>query len=755
MVDVSTDALPYASAGSRRFVLALFSAAIFLSAALLFWVEPLFSKMVLPVLGGTSSVWSVAMVVFQGLMLAGYVYAHLLTRYLNIRHALLVHVLVLATATLSLPIGIASGFQSPPLDGPSLWLVGLFLASIGLPFFALAANAPLLQAWFARSNTQNAYLLYRASNLGSFLVLLAYPVLIERFIGLADQSRLWSGFYLVLIVAILASGAMAMRLPAAPAPAHTHSIAADTSWRSRLSWVALGFIPSGLLIAVTAHIATDVASGPFIWIIPLALYLLTYVFAFSDNPALSAKTMLALQPFTTAMLVILFFWRVQIGWGLSLTGHLAAFFVAAMVCQSELYRRRPAQEQLTQFYAWMSLGGVLGGIFAALIAPRLFSTVLEYPLLVLASLLIRPNVWQTPRAIWVRDLALVAGVGLIFAAASMLLASATAIFVVAVMTMAPVMAFQGGRPARLVGFAALLLAATHLYDPTESVVARMRSFYGVYKVVDLPPGKYRALFHGTIVHGAEQIRGDDGKPFRGRPQPLTYYYIGGPFDEGIQAVRASAGGTLARVALVGQGVGSLTCERKPGEAWTIYELDPLVAAIARDPSLFRFMTVCAPDTEVVLGDGRLTLRAAKPGIDLLLLDTFSSDAVPLHMLTREAFALYKSRLGPHGVILMNISNRNMQLRDAVAASAAANGMVTAVKRDHRQVDSAHDLRFLSEIALVARSEADLQSLKLGPDWRAVRPSAGTKVWTDDYSNVLDAILANMRQPALPAKNPGR
>jgi hypothetical protein len=283
----------------------------------------------------------------------------------------------------------------------------------------------------------------------------------------------------------------------------------------------------------------------------------------------------------------------------------------------------------------------------------------------------------------------------------------------------------------------------------------MRSFYGVYKVVDLPPGKYRALFHGTIVHGAEQIRGDDGKPFRGRPQPLTYYYIGGPFDQGIQAVRARAGGMLARVALVGQGVGSLTCERKPGEAWTIYELDPMVAAIARDPSLFRFMTVCAPDTEVVLGDGRLTLRSAKPGMDLLLLDTFSSDAVPLHMLTREAFALYKSRLGPHGVILMNISNRNMQLRDAVAASAAANGMVTAVKRDHRQLDSAHDLRFQSEIVLVAQSEADLQGLKLGPDWPAVRPSAGTKVWTDDYSNVLDAILANMRQPALPAKNPSR
>jgi hypothetical protein len=226
----------------------------------------------------------------------------------------------------------------------------------------------------------------------------------------------------------------------------------------RLSWAALGFIPSGLLIAVTAHIATDVASGPFIWIIPLALYLLTYVFAFSDQPLLRTKTMLALQPVTTAMLVILFFWRAQVGWEISLAGHLAAFFVAAMVCQNELYRRRPAQQDLTQFYAWMSLGGVLGGIFAALIAPHLFSTVVEYPLLVLASLLVRPNVWQTSRGIWIRDLALVACVGTVFAAVSALAPSSTGIFVVAVMTAAPVMAFQGARPARLVGLAALLLA---------------------------------------------------------------------------------------------------------------------------------------------------------------------------------------------------------------------------------------------------------------------------------------------------------
>jgi hypothetical protein len=342
---------------------------------------------------------------------------------------------------------------------------------------------------------------------------------------------------------------------------------------------------------------------------------------------------------------------------------------------------------------------------------------------------------------------------MVFAATSALAASSTGIFVVAVMTAAPVMAFQGARPARLVGLAALLLAAAHFYNPTETVVARMRSFYGVYKVVDLPPGKFRALFHGTIVHGGEQIRDDAGKPYKGRPQPLTYYYIGGPFDLGIQAVRARAGGTLGRVAVVGLGVGSMACEKKPGEAWTFYELDPMIDAIAHDASLFRFMPACAPDAKIVLGDGRLTLATAKPGLDLLLLDTFSSDAVPLHMLTREAFALYKSRLGPHGVLLINISNRNMELANAVAASAAANGMVTALDLDRKIQGASRDtMRFQSEIALVAQSPDDLQALQLGPDWHPVRPSPDVRVWTDDYSNVLDAILAHRHSvPSAPAK----
>ncbi|HEX4025998.1 MAG TPA: fused MFS/spermidine synthase [Rhizomicrobium sp.] len=744
MTSSSAHVIPHnPSVAPRRFALLAFPAAIFLSASLLFWVEPLFSKMVLPVLGGSSAVWSVAMVVFQGLMLAGYLYAHILTRYVTIRHAVLIHAIVLAVAALSLPISLASGFHTPPQDGLSLWLAALFLASIGLPFFALAANAPLLQAWFARGNSENAYLLYRASNLGSVLVLLAYPFLIEPSIGLAAQSRLWSIGYVVLVFAITASGAIALRTPALENLKPADLARAAIRWRDRLQWAALGFVPSGLLIAVTAHITTDVASGPYIWILPLALYLLTFVFAFSDRPLLSARAMLALQPFTTALLVILFLWGSKLNWILSLGGHLGAFFVAAMVCHTQLYRRRPAPQALTQFYAWLSLGGVLGGIFAALIAPAIFNAILEYPLLVFAALLVRPDIRKTGRAAWLQDLFFVAVLTGGLAAAAWM-ASTIAIYIVGIMALAAVMAFQGGAPARLLALAALLFAATSFYDPIEHVVLRARSFYAAYKVADLPSGKFRVLYHGTTAHGGERIRDDQGRPVATRPERLTYYYNGGPFDDGIQAVRKHAGGRFNRVAVIGLGVGALSCASQPGEAWTFYELDPMDAVIARDRSLFRSMSLCAPGAPVVIGDGRLTLHQARAGFDLLVLDVFSSDSVPLHMLTREAFALYESKLTPHGVIAVNVSNKNMELANAVAASAAANGMITAVNLDRHRNESTVTLHYPAEIALVARSADDMKALKLSPDWHIVHPAAETPVWTDDYSNVLSAILLKMR-----------
>lgn len=748
MTTLDVEARPVARAAALP--VAVYSATIFLSAALLFFLEPMFSKMVLPLLGGSAAVWSVAMVVFQGLLLAGYLYAHLLTRLLQPRTAAIVHLAMLAAAMIALPIAVRGADGVPPANGVSLWLVGVFLLSVGFPCFALSANAPLLQAWFARSdraNADKAYFLYRASNLGSFAILLSYPFLIEPNIGLAAQSRLWSGLYAVLALAVAACGLIVLRAPDGETAQAGH--AAAVRWSDRLRWLVLAFVPSGLLVAVTAYIATDVASAPFLWILPLALYLLTFVLLFTDRPAISAKAMLALQPVTVALLVISFLWTSKLPWGVSFLVHLTGFFVAAMVCHGQLYARRPDASALTEFYVWMSFGGVLGGIFAALAAPHLFDTVIEYPLLVFAAILARPGILAAARKDWLRDGAFLGVCGGALAMAFFATGKSLAIYTVSVMALAALVAFSGRAPARFVALAGALLAITNLYDPAQYTAWRGRSFYSAYRAVDLSGGRFRVLFQGTTAHGGERLLNDDGSTMTARPQPLTYYYRGGPYDTAIAAIRRRAGGVLHRVALVGLGMGALSCNAVAGESWTFYELDPLSVDIAHDKRLFRSVSRCAPDAPSVIGDGRLTLRATRPGIDLLILDMFTSDSVPTHMLTREAFALYKTRLSAHGAITINISNRNLKLSDIVAASAAANGMVTAVKLDRNAPDTPHTLHLRAEIAVVARDAKDMAALGLGPGWRIVTPAAATRVWTDDYSAILDAIFAKMREQPIP------
>jgi spermidine synthase len=736
-IDISAKA-----SGERSFAAAgIFSITIFLSAALLFCVEPMFSKMVLPELGGSAAVWSIAMVVFQGLLLAGYLYAHVLTRFMRTGYAALTHVTVMAIGTISLPIAVSRRFQMPPAHGVQLWIIGLFLVSVGLPCFGISANAPLLQAWFAETDFDGAadpYFLYRASNAGSFLVLLAYPFLIEPVFGLAQQSAYWSIGFGLLVAAIALCGVLAL-LNRNPAPANV-ARAAEKTTSHRVAWVALGFIPSGLLVAVTAHIATDVASAPFLWIVPLALYLLTFVFAFTEKPVLPLKAMLALQPFTVAVLAILFLWTGKISWGIALPCHLIAFFVAAMVCHTQLYRLRPDASQLTSFYAWMSSGGVLGGIFAALLAPQIFVTVLEYPLLVLAALFARPGVLHIARTQWLKDGAFVLMLATALAIPFFVVSpsSRIAYFAIAAMTITAFMAFQGKHPVRLIGFATLIFLVTNLFDPTQSIVTRGRSFYGAYKVVDLEHGRFRVFFHGTTAHGAEMLRDAKGDAVTGRPEPLSYYYRGGAYAEAVDAIRTRNAGHLQNVAVIGLGVGILSCFARTHENWMLYELDPLVVEIAKDRKLFRSMALCAHDAPVVIGDGRLTLHGSRPNLDLLILDVFSSDSVPTHLLTKEAFTLYKSKLGPHGAIAFNISNKNMQLANVVAASAAANGMVTAVKVGTRNVDTEHTLHLRAEIAVVARSKADLDALHLDSGWHIAQPAV--RVWTDDYSNILGAIF---------------
>src|SRR5262245_32771229 len=576
---------PTAAASRERLVPALFAITLFLSALLLFLVQPMFTKMVLPRLGGAPTVWSVAMVFFQAALLLGYAYAHLLIRRLPLGLGALVHLGILAAAALTLPIAIAQGFGVPPTSGIAFWLIALFTVSIGLPFAVLSASAPLLQGWFAASGhpqAGNPYVLYAASNLGSFAALIAYPILIEPTFTLREQAQLWSVGFAALTLLIAGVSLFAARRP------NLADILADaepTCLRDRLTWLALAAIPSGLVIAVTSYVTTDVAAAPFLWVVPLALYLMTFVAVFRERPWLSHATVARLVPILVAPLSIgllgggdKVFWLAMIG------VNLAAFVLLALLCHGELYRRRPAPARLTEFYLWVSLGGVIGGISAALVAPHVFNRIYEYPILLLAALLVLPGMFAGGPLRWLREagpvLAIAALVILLQLAFDIRLPAAAELpFQVALVALAAVMLVQRRRPARFLALAALAFVVTGLWQPGFERIETRRSFFGVHQVSETADGRYRLLYHGTTLHGAERI-GDGGAAVP--PEPLTYYYFGGPISESIAAVRG-ARGNLDRVAVVGLGAGSLACHRRQDEQWTFFEIDPDVVRIARDP----------------------------------------------------------------------------------------------------------------------------------------------------------------------------
>jgi spermidine synthase len=724
-----------------RVVPSLYGATLFLSALLLFAVQPMFTKMVLPRLGGAPTVWSVAMVFFQAALLCGYGYAHLVVRRLPFRLGALVHLGLLAAAAATLPIAVAQGFGAPPSSGIAPWLMALFAASIGLPFAALAASAPLLQGWFAASGhvqARNPYVLYAASNLGSFAALIAYPFAIEPFLTLKEQAQLWSvGFAVLALLVAVAS------LPVAQRPNLEAGNVTAAPPRDRLTWAALSAIPVGLVIAVTSHITTDIAAAPFLWVLPLALYLLTFVAVFRDPPWLGQETVAELVPIPIAILAVTLLSGARQFWLLVIVVNLVAFALLALLCHGELYRRRPAPPLLTGFYLWMSLGGVIGGVFAALVAPQMFTLVYEYPILIVAAILVLPGMFAGDRARILTEIAPVLGIAVLAILARLLLdvrlpGQAAYAFQIILVGLAAMMLLQRRRPQRFLALVVLGFVLTGLWQPGFNRVAALRSFFGVHQIVETADGQYRLLYHGTTLHGAERIA-DTGPTAAAAPEPLTYYYRGGPISETIEAVRA-AHGALPHVAVVGLGSGTLSCYKRGDEQWTFFEIDAAVAQIARDARLFNYISTCAPALPIVLGDARLTLAASLERYNLIVLDAFSSDVVPVHLMTREAIDGYLAHLQDGGVILLHLSNRYMELASVVAAAAVGEGLVAFGKDDDRAITVPFDYKTSASVAVLARKRSDLGDLPDRPAWHALNPAPGTRIWTDDYSNVLGAIL---------------
>jgi hypothetical protein len=725
---------------------AIFAATLFVSALLLFAVQPMFTKMVLPKLGGAPAIWSVAMVFFQTALLLGYAYAHWLTKLFIPRHGALVHLGVLGLAALSLPLGIASGFGTPPSANIELWLLALFAASIGLPFTALAASAPLLQRWFAESGhprAANPYVLYAASNLGSFAALLVYPVLIEPFLTLRAQTAAWAAGFallaiLIVVAALVTAGGFTVSKRETNVPA-----AATPGFADWLSWIALAAVPAGLVVAVTAHISTDVAAAPFLWVVPLSLYLLTFVAVFNDKAWISQVTVVRLVPYVVAPLAISMLGGDRAYWLVTIALHLVAFFVLTLLCHGELYRRRPAPERLTDFYLATSVGGVLGGIFTGLVAPNVFSTTTEYPILVAAAVLAMPAAFASGARAALRAMTIPLTLALILFAMHSLTSARIAVewmiaFQAILIAIAVMILLSRNNPARMFGLVVLAFAYSAVWQPGQANLETTRSFFGVHKIADSADGKYRLLFHGTTIHGADRILNDDGSAVTGRAEPLAYYYRGGPISETILATR-TARGRLPEVAAVGLGTGSLACYREQGESWTFFEIDPEVVRLARDPRRFRFIASCAPDMPIELGDARLTLSASNTQYDLIVLDAFSSDAIPAHLLTREAVAGYLARLKPHGVIVMHISNRHLELSRIVAAVGAAEGLVALVKTDVSANNFSQDYKSNATVAVLARDWNDIAGISRLAGWERVAPN-GVQPWTDDYSDLISALI---------------
>jgi spermidine synthase len=711
----------------------LFTATIFAGSFLLFLIQPMVARIALPRLGGAPAVWNSAMLVYQALLLGGYAYAHWLARH-SARTQAVVHVSACAIAAVLLPIGLSAAAQPPDISA-FLWVPWLLLSSIGPLFFLVSANAPLLQRWFAWRGGGDPYPLFAASNLGSFAGLIAYPLLLEPLMPVSAQRLLWTAGYGVLLALLLACAFQLTRGD----PLHDSNTEGRQRPRLRriFSWIWLAFIPSGLMLSTTLFITTDIMPMPLLWVVPLSLYLLSFTIAFSTRGRIAGLLAIA-APYLLVPAGIALFIGEHLPLAVTAAILLAALFAISVACHLRIYRSRPDPDQLTAFYLAVALGGALGGLFCALIAPLIFDWTYEYPLLLIAAAItllpgyspLLPNRWLERAEI--RRAAL--------ASAALILVSA--VIAVAVWQRNSDLVRYGSFAAILVGSLAvgsrLLLISTMLagmifagaWMRLERSIepGRMtRTYFGIYSVVD--SGASRQLMHGTTLHGIQLLT-------PGWERFATTYY---GRESGVGRALELAPrmfGPNASVSVVGLGAGTLACYKQQHQRWTFFELDPAVVELATKSRWFTFLERCAPEARIIIGDARLKLAKEPPGAaDVLVVDAFSSDAIPLHLLTREAFALYGRYLKSNGLLLVHISNRHLDLEPVVSAPPgwqARFGQFSA-PWDYRHLTTSHWMA-------LSRSAATIDALSsVGGDAFWQPATERRLLWTDDHASLLSAF----------------
>ena len=734
-------------------MLIVYITAIFTGAALLFVVQPMVGRMVLPLLGGSPAVWSTAMLFYQVALLAGYAYAHFSTRWLGVRRQVRLHFIILLLPLLVLPVLIPPGWSPPTTHNPIPWLLGLLALTVGLPFFVVSATSPLLQRWFAASQHRAAadpYFLYAASNCGSLLALVGYPALIEPSLRLSQQSQWWTVGYLLLAGLTVACGLWVMRQVGNSGEAASAGLpVADLvtpplTVRRRGRWLMLACVPCSLMLSVTTHITSEIAPVPLLWVIPLGVYLLAFVLVFAQRPLIPHRWLRAALPVVVAVVVATLIARIGQPIGLLIGLHLACLFIVSMVCLGELAGDRPAPAHLTEFYLWLAVGGVFGGIVNALVAPVIFSTVVEYPLtLVLACALISnpPTASPARRGLRVFDFALPLIIGLVAANLLKALRGGTAwpeFITLWVMYGVPtgLSLFFARQPLRFaVALAGVLVACAWVPGYADRTLFVERNFFGIHRVSLDPTGRYHWLMNGNTLHGIQNV------DRRWRDEPLSYFTKSGPFGQAFVAVDAAL---KKRVGVIGLGAGSLAGYGQPGERWTFYEIDPAVEKIARDPRYFTFLQDCPADVAVVLGDARLSLQQVPDGqYGVLVLDAYTSATIPLHLITREALALYLRKLTPEGVLIFHLSNRHLRLEGVLAVLAQNAGLACVIQSESGggQGELLATGKMASKWMVLARQPETLAGLARDSRWQSPPPHLPqTRLWTDDYASVFRVFL---------------
>jgi hypothetical protein len=726
----------------------LFAATTFLGACLLFLVQPMAAKTILPLAGGTPSVWNTCVFFFQGVLLLGYAYGYLLTTRFGLSRQLLFHSWVLIAGFFSIALLFAPIAAPAPGQGGYVgWVLEYLSATVGGVVLLLAASGIILQRWFALT-TSDPYHLYSAGNFGSVVALLAYPFLVEPYLNLAQQKRGWSAGFVVFALAVLAC-AWQTRKRAREGNGQIEEKessypALRLAARRKFAWLFRAFVPSSLMLGVTTFITTDLAPAPLFWILPLTIYLMAFALAFARRKLLSTNILRRLLPGAALLLVLVQATKATEPVWLLVLLHLAFFAVAALACHQLLAEDRPAVRHLPEFYLWIATGGLMGGIFNALLAPAVFHSLAEYPLSVVLACLalpVNPAIFADAKEP-VRALSFAGAIAIVVAAMSWFVSGLQIPMVgrVAMVFIVPLLFinhFMTANPFRLaLALGAVLTGGVFFQPDAAQTVFQARNYFGTLTVVSHRHRPFVSLYQGTTLHGAQDL-----SPGR-QCEPLAYYHPTGPAGQILEAYNAKP--ATPNIAVIGLGAGALASYARKGQRWTFYEINPLVIRLARDTGHFSYLRLCTQGSfEIVPGDARHTLtQADDAAYGLILMDAFNSDAIPSHLLTREALDLYLSKLARCGMIAFHISNRHLNLQPLLAGLARSRGLTSYAFNDLLN-DPVIGKEASSWVAM-ARTPEDIAFLAKKSNWQRAPEDARIEVWRDDYSNLLQIMRWQFR-----------